>query len=143
MKKRNVTIATSFPVSMQFLSDVLTNFVENCPSATSWLGDENSKVVRIEDDRDDKTWLEPLSVIRFTGRYDKKDQAEGERGGKTVIDLATISIGMSRALTYKDLRSDIRGAILTAIINDDAGEIDSEAADVIAQMAIFSEVVYS
>jgi hypothetical protein len=141
-EKRDVDISASFSVSKQFLSDILTDIVENTPEILAWFGDFNDEVVRIEDVIGDKTWLDPLSVVRIVGRYDHKDYREGNRIKKTTLDLASIQIGVSRALMYKNLRSDIRGRILEAVIEDSAGPIDSEAGDIIAQLAVYGEIVY-
>lgn len=137
--KRDVNISMNVQVSKQFLADILTGMAETCPEMTGWFGDENTNIVRIKEGED---WLQPLSVLRISGRYDDKDSAEGERKGRTTIDMASVALGLSRAVVYENLNSSIRERILGGIVGDDAGEIDSEACDVIAQLAIFGEIIY-
>lgn len=137
--KRDVAISATFMVSKQFLSDILVGMAETCPEMTSWFGDENIKVERIAEDGD---WLEPLSVIRIVGKYDDPKDAEGSRQRKAVIDMASIAIALHRLITYGPLSPEIKGRILTAMAENDSGHIDSEACDVIAQLAIFGEVIY-
>jgi hypothetical protein len=136
---RDVAISGTFMVSKQFLSNILVGMAETCPEMTSWFGDENTKIERIAED---ETWLEPLSVIRIVGRYDRAKDAEGARGGRAVIDMASVAIGLQRLITYASLSADLKGCILIAMAENDCGHIDSEACDVIAQLAIFGEVVY-
>lgn len=139
--KRNVDVALHFQVSKQFLSYILIGMAETCPEMLSWFGDHNTDIVRIEDDKDDKTWLDPLSVIRIVGRYDRKEDEEGSRKGRATLDFAAVIMGLQR-VGSADIYPALKGRILSAMANDDSGDIDSEACDVIAQLAIFSEVVY-
>lgn len=141
-EKRDVGVSATFMVSKQFLSDILTGMAETCPHMCSWFGDEKTNIKRVEDGRGDKTWLEPLSVLSITGTYDLKEGNEGDRGGKTTICLASVQLALCRVCVYDDLSSDIRGRILRALIDNDCGHIDSEASDVLAQLAIFGEVIY-
>jgi hypothetical protein len=138
-EQRDVGISPTFMVSKQFLSDILTGMAETCPEMTSWFGDENIDIVRVGEDED---WLKPLSVLRITGRYDRKKDDEGSRKGRTTLDFASVQIALTRLCTYQDLCVSIRGRIIAGLIDNDCGHIDSEAADVLAQLAIFGEVVY-
>lgn len=139
--KRDVSISLSFAVSKQFLSNILTGMAETCPEMVSWFGDKNTKIIRIEDDKDDQTWLEPLSVYRIVGRYDHKSDEEGSRKGRFTMDMTAIADGL-RHVGNANIYPALKGRILSAMAEDDSGEIDSEACDVIAQLAIFGEVVY-
>lgn len=55
-------------------------------------------------------------------------------------DLAR-GIGVALEPTFR-LRSDLRAAILAALVNNDAGELDADSADAIVQAAIFGHLVY-
>jgi hypothetical protein len=137
-EKRDVTIGVSFQVSKQFLSDILVCMAETCPEMTSWFGDESTEIVRIAEGED---WLTPLSVLRIIGHYDKKGRDEGSRTGRAAIDFAAVVVGLQR-VPHADLYAALKGRIMQAMAENDCGHIDSEAADVIAQLAIFGELVY-
>jgi hypothetical protein len=137
-EKRDVTIGVTFQVSKQFLSDILVCMAETCPEMTSWFGDESTDIVRIAEGED---WLTPFSVLRITGRYDGKRSAEGSRGRSTTIDFASIVVALQR-VPHADIYAALKGRIMQSLAENDCGHIDSEAADVIAQLAIFGEVVY-
>jgi hypothetical protein len=140
-EKRDVTIGVSFQVSKQFLSDTLVGMAETCPEMLVWFGDEDTEIVRIEDTEPPHDWLNPGSVVRITGRYDGKRSAEGSRRYKATIDFASVVVGLQR-VAHADIYAELKGRILQACADNDCGQIDSEAADVIAQLAVYGEVVY-
>jgi hypothetical protein len=138
-EQRDVGVSATFMVSKQFLSDILAGMAETCPEMVGWFGDDKTVIERIAEGED---WLSPLSVIRITGRYDRKEHDEGTRLGKATLDFAAVQLALTRLCTYKALDDSIRGRIMLGLMDNDCGHIDSEAADVLAQLAIFGEVVY-
>ena len=59
------------------------------------------------------------------------------------LTLAHLVAGIRRATEKGACALRIRKAIMNAIHNQDAGCIDDECADVIVQLALFNEIVYS
>ena len=68
---------------------------------------------------------------------------EGD-GEEYVVTVETVKRGLKLLTqdTKIGLRKDLRAAVMVANISNDAGEIDSEAADCIIQAGIFGEIVY-
>ena len=75
---------------------------------------------------------------------DEDRLADGEEQNKFKIDYSVIEKGLKAICNgpVKYLSEGIRTSIITAIINDDAGEIDADYADGIVQVGLFNEVVY-
>ncbi len=59
------------------------------------------------------------------------------------LTLAHLVVGIRRATEKEACALRIRKAIMNAIHYQDAGCIDAECADVIVQLALFNEIVYS
>lgn len=83
------------------------------------LADDYYKEIVISDDEgDDPDW-------RFT------------------LDYAAIRNGIERVLSPGfSVNPTVRGYVMRAVCEDDAGHIDGDAADVIVQAACFNEIVY-
>ena len=79
----------------------------------------------------------------ISGQKIKEYDDEGPVGWWTTItpNLIEIGIALVKHPSFK-VRDDILVAILLGDRNNDAGEIDSECADVIVQAAVFGEIVY-
>lgn len=58
------------------------------------------------------------------------------------IDLSGVRVGVARALAKGACRADIQAALLAAVHEDDGGNCDAEAADVVIQLATMNEVRY-
>jgi hypothetical protein len=71
------------------------------------------------------------------------EDAEGDENWKHTIDYAAIRRGIKRALEPDfNLNRDTKGYIFSAITQQDAGQIDADAADAIVQAACFNTLVY-
>lgn len=73
--------------------------------------------------------------------------ADGEAGGwpakHVVLDTTVVLTGLQRVLGHKvGCGEEVMNWIVSGSLNDDAGEIDADAADVIVQAGIFGELVY-
>lgn len=62
---------------------------------------------------------------------------------KFKLDTDLIALGLNRVFNPKfKVSSTILSSILSAICENDAGNIDADGADVIVQAAVFNEIVY-
>lgn len=69
------------------------------------------------------------------------EDAEGEEDWSHLVDCDAIHRGIQAV--FDELRgTKVHRNLLTAVINDDAGDIDADDADAIVQMACFGDVVY-
>lgn len=124
---RTLTLTMKYPVSDQLLSDILTTAIEG--GVNYWLLSAHS-VKRTEQG-------DPLVVVG------PLDITEDEPLAKD-IDFDTLQRGI-RLVMQADVvprRDDIRSALLRALVSEDAGGIDAEAADIIVQAGLFGELVY-
>lgn len=75
--------------------------------------------------------------------HELNDETDDFDGDQHVVTMGTITKGLGRIRRGEVTMNDrLRDAILLANRTNDAGEIDSDAADVIVQAGIFGEVVY-
>lgn len=130
------TITTTHKLSKQFLMDVLCTICEGGSNywsdfvASKWEGEGPAR-----------------GYTEAKMLYDDPEQDEGNRRGRFTMGLAQVATGIQLILEKfciegcddkHNLAQEIKGRIATL----DAGNIDGEAADCIAQVALFGEIVY-
>jgi hypothetical protein len=88
-------------------------------------------------------WRDKDGSEDLTGFYAKVYDEEDEEEEEFVVNAEVIRKGLN-AVQGKDFRvgSGILGNILLGIRNDDASDIDADAADVIIQAGLFNGIVY-
>ena len=125
-------------VTASFLWDVMTTMVE---SSYDWFTFRN--VARRPDTDADEHEDDPLSVTGFT-------VFEVEEDAETLADAPRWQIGPAEVIAAMaqiagnplSTSPGNRACILSALAEDDAGQIDSDAADCILQIATFGELRY-
>jgi hypothetical protein len=117
-------------VSRQFLMDILTTALEGGIGYWSQVGYE-----REED-------MDTLNVVQIGPFYDAEDPKV--LLSADLVGVGTIADALQAMVDPNNSRiSDwLRSVLLTAISTDDAGDIDTDLADVIVQYAVFEEVRY-
>lgn len=73
--------------------------------------------------------------------YEDKDET-GQDMEKHEIDGPKIIAAIQRIASENLCRDDIRQSIISAIIEEDAGQIDAEGIDTIFQVAVLGDLVY-
>ena len=110
------------PERQQFLEDVMTTAIEG--GINYW-----AQVSKVD---------APKGYVWIREREDS-----GEPLGRMPFSVLDIELGITRVgMSDFQVGKDIRGWILTGSAENDAGDIDVDAADVIVQAAIFEEIVY-
>jgi hypothetical protein len=131
-----VDLTIKLTLNEQFLKDVLVTICETpgMYGIGSW-----GAVKRV-------TKGKPDDYTEVELEYDLKEKDEGNREGLFVMGLPQVAEGIRRILTTpRDkmaLHPSNMGRVAAAVCSDDSGQIDGEAADWIAQAAIYNEVVY-
>jgi hypothetical protein len=121
------TIKVDVPVKEEFILDVLVTACEG--GITYWV----EKARNIE--RGGRDGLDYLSL--------EVSPVETDTPEWRLISATTVLQGLTRILTGEvKVREDIAASVRNAVFNDDAGEIDSDGADVIVQAGLFNEIVY-
>lgn len=73
----------------------------------------------------------------------REREDSGEPLGRIPFSLLDLELGITRVgLSDFQVGTDLRSWILTGSAENDAGDIDVDAADVIVQAAIFGEIIY-
>ena|SRR3990167_3887069 len=124
-------ITLDFDLEEQFLKDVLVTICEG--GLCSWAHCE-----RVWDQTGEGL---DRSYTKARIRYDHQDQPEGSRTESFTMTLDAVAQGF-RNLLAPDFKIGDRIPIIAAIMEDDAGQIDANAADCIAQAVIFGELIY-
>src|SRR5687767_7752643 len=128
--ERTHTLHLTHKVSNQLLMDVLTTAVEG--GITYWV----EVADRIERDAD-------LNVLVVHGIKPDGGGPDGDESKRYTATLFTVMLGLSRLLGGRvKVDPAIIQSIHRALAEDDAGEIDAYAADVIVQVGLFGEIVY-
>lgn len=128
----HVTLA----LTQEFLSDILvTAFDGSYGGSWHWA----APVVRgtrsaWKVDKDTDTWLS----VHITEKFDEDEATQP--GDTWKVDHAMLARGIQRLFTPGVLPR--RGDIRNAVLEQDAGNIDSDGADVLVQLAVFGELVY-
>lgn len=122
-------ITITFNVSPMFLADVLVSAIEG--GIGYW---SQTLVYKWED----------LQPVDFHATILVPDDADPDNDPhQYVITPRKLLEGIQRVLAPGfQVNPQIRNAILQSVREDDAGNIDADAADVIVQAALFSEIVY-
>lgn len=119
----------------QFLYDVMTTMVESAGHALWYWDDGDPDYFRnVKVERDDD-----LSVTSIT--FDIRDH--GDKGKGYVIDKVSVAKAIETILSTYPLRADLMEYLQRGVSEGDAGDIDAEVADCIAQWVCFGELVYS
>lgn len=143
------TIKVECEVSDDFIRDVMTNAVET-RSLVYWatlrlvMRDQGDNVIGFQV-ADAEMASERYHDLIHDG-HDKDEAIElvnNDGDLWNVIDKDAIIRGIQRAVSTRDLADDIRSAIMTGVVEDDAGEVDATGCDVIVQLAIFDDIIYS
>ena len=126
--KTSVEIVVTAQVSLQTLADILITAVEG--GIGYW-----SQTVTYR-------WTEgPIHTYADIIEVDEDEDEEDHKHHK--IDLEVIKRGIERCLSGAVKPSpSLREMIHRAVVEDDAGHVDSDAADVVVQAGLFSEIVY-
>lgn len=117
------SITMTVNVSNDLLSNILTTAVEG--GTTYW-----AYILKVERDADHNVqWADFIDA--------ETDEFQGR------VTLSSVANGIERLLRpdFK-VSGNIVKAVERAVCEDDAGEIDAEAADCIIQAALFDEIVY-
>lgn len=124
-----VEIVVTAQVSLQTLADIIIVAVEG--GIGYW-----SQTVTYR-------WTEgPIHTYADIIEVGDGDEDEEDRKHHK-IDLEVVKRGIERCLSqHSAAHSDIIEAVHRAVVEDDAGHVDSDAADVIVQFGLFNEIVY-
>ncbi|AJD82976.1 hypothetical protein PJWF_00083 [Achromobacter phage JWF] len=131
-------LVLALEITEQFLKDVFLTAIET--PASNWFAFRDA--VRIPNPNHD--YNDYLSVV--VEDWGDEDQAQSTKK-ITLQDLrnalpALLTGTMDNGADHANLGESLRAEILQAIINDDAGAIDADAADSILQAAFFGRIVY-
>lgn len=132
------TITVKHEVSDQFLADVLTTAVESGGHAFwYWEGFSMLDISRAVEGPPDGA-LDNLSVYRVKFVVDHPQEQD-----EYIIDLEDVAKGIQWILDGTvPVAKRLVDYITSAISDEDAGDIDAEAADVIVQACAFKELVF-
>lgn len=139
-----VTLDMDIDLSEEFLSDVLvTAFDGDYGGCWYWAtpdyeakGD-SAFIIRKSNDGDVWESITIIDVVLSEHRISGEKSNGREKVVQHVVDHQVIKTGIQRMLD-----GNWRDSILKSLTPLDAGNIDSELADVIVQMGIFGEVLY-
>lgn len=136
-KTQSIAINIALNVSAQFLRDVLCTAVEG--GSNYWMHASATKRVKVGE------YIEYEQVkVYETG------DGDGDETAPRIIGLAQMAEGVRRMIA-RDFTSDkshampyskSAGEVLIAVVNDDAGNVDADLADLILQCACFGHIVY-
>ena len=125
------TIQTKQEVSDEILASTIIVAVEG---ATGYWA-------QVSDYRGDQ-WETNPAQVRATLHEIDESTGESEKVGK-VLDIDAVAVGIQRILNGEvPIATYIENYILEALRDNDAGHIDAEAADCIAQAALLGELRY-
>ena len=124
-------ITLTHEVSDEFVRDVMTNIIES--GSTSYWGSYR----RLR--RDDQSEVVSFEIAEDESVDDSDDPSDIEWH---LFERKDVVRGINAALADGHLADYIRGYLVRGVIEDDAGEIDGEACDVIVQIAVLGEIVY-
>lgn len=128
------TVAMTMPLSPQFVGDVLCTMIEQGYPWFEW--------------QDQTRENDPEDVIgwRYTSaravEIDEDDQTEEGEGQSRIIDGAAIAEAITKILKGGLCNKTMMGYLATAVAENDAGNVDTDLADCIAQVAVFDELRY-
>lgn len=131
----SVTITLTVELREGFISDVLiTAFDGNYGGCWYWAE---------PGDLYDNSWL-TVAGNQWKSVAIKDIYEDGPDPQDKVVDVTVVAEGIRLALsqTGPKVSDAIRKAIYLAVVNEDAGEVDSDCADVIVQLGLFGEIVY-
>lgn len=114
----------------EFLSDILLTAIEGGINYWAW--------------QHARSWDEDYEILNAI-TISPMDE-DGSEGTQVTVDHAKLEEAIALIVGPQsefEVRDDILQQIVLATRNNDAGEIDAEAADVIVQAACFGEIVYS
>lgn len=144
----------NYPLHEDFLSNVLiTAFDGTYGSSWMWfepapLAGQSWLTVKSEDGHTsaDNPWMSVR--VRLKSGYETGHALFDTREGY-VIDHKSLAGAISRILNDDYLNASdaekatgVRRYVLNAVVEDDAGDIDAEVADCIAQVAAFGKVIF-
>lgn len=117
-------VTVTFQVTDQLCGDMLTTCVEG--GSSYWLACDN-----YERDAD-------MNVTKVAGCRGTED--DGRFGDAT---LETMRVGIQRILAGSvNVRDDVRGNVLDAVVDEDSTAWDAETADLVLQAGLLNEIVY-
>lgn len=128
------------PERIQFLSDIITTAVEGgigywsqC-SHYQWTEDGAVHVV---------VGRRNLRTDAYAVVHEATDNGDGYRDEPLMVDIETVARGIGRLVNKEvGIHATLRGSLLYANSENDAGEIDADLADCIVQAGIFNEIIY-
>jgi hypothetical protein len=148
--KNNPTITiddVAYELSTDFLSRVLETAVEG--GCSYWAdvtvedseesaGQTGSRDFEMSEDDEDTDHDDGATVYRAASFLVSKDPAKGG-----TLDLQGVADAIERLASGEvEVPPAIREIIVEAVQNEDADDIDAEAADCIVQIGLFDEIVY-
>lgn len=124
-------VAIRHELSPQFVGDVLCTMIESGYGWFAWESQER------------ETAADEVLGWRYRAAVAVEiDEDDGTEGQRRKIDAAVIAEAIGKILTGGPTNSVLRDCIASAVAEGDPGRIDAEAADCIAQIAVFGEVRY-
>ena len=130
-----ITIKLDAEVTNQFLADILTTAVES-GGISYWV--EEAHEVRRNGPR-----TRPGSIGNVDGDSITFISVSDGESDRADVGLESIAQALGKiAMGEVKISPDLRASITRAMLDDDCGEIDAEAADVIVQVAALGEIVY-
>lgn len=137
------TLELTVPVDEQLLHDVMVTAIESGHFGIGYWA-EVKNIKRHPEDGTSKA----LDILEFMCREQDAStpdrmEGTGKPGRWIKVDAAKVLAGYKVCLK-KDfkLRQDIKDAITRSVMDGDGGDIDSDAADVLIQAALFGTLVY-
>lgn len=126
----------------RFLADIVTCAVEG--GTGYW-----AQVSQYQYVRDDGTLCvytgEAVSPAKASATlHEMEDDGSGYKSEGLTLDLNAVALGIRRVILADGLgvNAELRRSICEADDDNDAGQIDADAADVIAQAALLGSIVY-
>lgn len=121
-------------LTAEFIGDVLCTMIESGYPWIMWEFEERETVA------DDPVGWRYKAAVAV--EIDEEDQTAAGEGDRQRIDAATIADAIGKILSGSLTNSTMRGYIAQAVAEQDASYIDADAADCIAQVAVFGELRY-
>lgn len=133
----------TFDLTDQFLSDCLTTATESGTAAV-WYWAYGEEVIRAK--AGDGSGLDALSVTCLKGLSDDTGSDNDEEGNPKVfgdVTLDTVALGIQRILSGEvGISPHLVAYLVSAVKEQDAGDVDADVADCIVQAGLLGELVY-
>ena len=126
--KKTVTVTQTVEVSREFLNDVMVTALEG--GINYWAAITGTKTEQVEDTE----MYASATVV----------DAEDENAEEFTVTPDKLLEAIQKVIQSDfDLRQDIKKSIISGVLEQDAGYIDAEGADVIFQVAAMGSIVFA